>query len=165
MHSSDQLSSALGISSGALQVYEHLLKLGKRDHNCPTCSRHMEEADLKIFEKLVSVYHFAAKCPQHYMQLKDRMKNASVEKQEELKEELEGWQSELARVQALQPVEASRDKLKLEEVPQLEANIKELQDSLPNLIRKADGVRAFVRRDARVSRLAFALGSRPAGHS
>jgi hypothetical protein len=70
------------------------------------------------------------------------MKTASPETREKMTEELEDWQSELARIQALQPVEASRDKLQNEEIPQIEAQIKNQDEDLPHLVRKAEEVRS-----------------------
>jgi hypothetical protein len=45
--------------------------------------------------------------------------------------ELEDWQSEVARIQSFQSVEASRNNLKNEEIPKLEAQGKEHEAAHP----------------------------------
>jgi DNA repair protein RAD50 len=55
--------------------------------------------------------------------------------------EMADWEKEHSRLQALLPVQASRDRLKTLELPDLERQIDELEASLPAISSKAEEVR------------------------
>lgn len=40
--------------SGAAKIYERLLVDGKKNKKCTACSRHMNDDELRVFEKYVS---------------------------------------------------------------------------------------------------------------
>jgi len=69
------------------------------------------------------------------------MKRTSPEKIKQEQEELDGWQMELADVQRLLPVEATRNKFVAREIPELERAIKERQEKIPSLTDTVNNVR------------------------
>ena len=74
-------------------------------------------------------------------QLQEQMKRTSPEKIKQEQEELKGWQMELADVQRLLPVEATKNKLVAREIPELEQSIKEKQREIPTLTSTVNNVR------------------------
>ena len=73
--------------------------------------------------------------------MKDSMKKSSPAAIEENKAELVEWQAEMDRLQALRPVQSTRDRLKAKEIPLLESQIKEQEDAHPEISQKAEKVR------------------------
>lgn len=69
------------------------------------------------------------------------MNRTSPEKIKQEQEELDGWQMELADVQRLLPVEATKNKLVAREIPELERAIKERQEEIPLLTDAVNNVR------------------------
>ena len=51
------------------------------------------------------------------------------------------WEKEIGRFQIMLPKETKRDQLKLTEVPELEANIMQLEAEIPEATEKSDSVR------------------------
>ena len=72
--------------------------------------------------------------------MKDSMKKSSPAAIEENKVELTEWQAEMDRLQALRPVQSSRDRLKAKEIPLLESQIKQQEDAHPEISQKAEKV-------------------------
>jgi DNA repair protein RAD50 len=72
--------------------------------------------------------------------MKDSMKKSSPAAIEENKAELAEWQAEMDRLQALRPVQASRERLKAKEIPLLEDQIKQQEDAHPEISRKVEKV-------------------------
>ena len=68
------------------------------------------------------------------------MKKSSPAAIEENKAELADWQTEMDRLQALLPLQASRDCLKAKEIPLLEDQIKQQEDIHPEISQKAEKV-------------------------
>lgn len=56
-------------------------------------------------------------------------------------EDLKEWQEELANLQKLIPAQASRDRLKLTELPALEKEIQVQEAEIPSISEKAEQVR------------------------
>lgn len=56
-------------------------------------------------------------------------------------EDLKEWQEELANLQKLIPAQASRDRLKLTELPALEKEIQAQEAEIPSISEKAEQVR------------------------
>jgi DNA repair protein RAD50 len=69
------------------------------------------------------------------------MKKTSPEAVAANQEELLDWQKELARLQKLLPVQASRDQLKADELPALDMQISDLEARIPELSGDAEEVR------------------------
>ena len=69
------------------------------------------------------------------------MKRTSPERIKEEQEELNGWQMELADVQKLLPVEATKNKLVSREIPELEELIVEREKEIPLLTEVVNNVR------------------------
>ena len=69
------------------------------------------------------------------------MKRTSPEKIKQEQEELKEWQLELADVQRLLPVEATKNKLMAREIPELEQSIKEKEKEIPLLTNAVNNVR------------------------
>ncbi|KAJ6559188.1 hypothetical protein DFH09DRAFT_921753 [Mycena vulgaris] len=120
----DHRKTLAGSTTGSSSVYESLLRAGKQKKVCTACNRHMDDHELVVFEKY----------------LKDQMKKSSPESVAALKEELEEWEGEMARLQALRPILISRDRLKDIEVPELEAKIKQQDAAIPVASATADSV-------------------------
>ena len=72
--------------------------------------------------------------------MKDSMKKSSPAAIEENKAELTEWQGEMDRLQALRPVQATRDRLKAKDIPLLEDQIKQEEDTHPEISQKAEKV-------------------------
>ena len=68
-----------------------------------------------------------------FAQLQEQMKRTSPERIKQEQEELKEWQMELADVQRLLSVEATKNKLVAREIPELEQSIKEKQREIPLL--------------------------------
>ena len=69
------------------------------------------------------------------------MKRTSPERIKQEQEELKEWQMELADVQRLLSVEATKNKLVAREIPELEQSIKESQKEIPLLTDVVNNVR------------------------
>lgn len=68
------------------------------------------------------------------------MKKASPEAIASNKAEMEEWEAEFERLQALRPVQATRDRIKGMDLPALEAQIKEQEASYPEISDEAEKV-------------------------
>jgi DNA repair protein RAD50 len=68
------------------------------------------------------------------------MKKSSPESVAAIQEELKEWETEMARLQKLRPVLASRDRLKNTEIPELEVKIKEQDAKIPAASAAAESV-------------------------
>jgi DNA repair protein RAD50 len=69
------------------------------------------------------------------------MKRSSPQSIAENTDEMKEWEEELERLQKLVPTQASRDRLKGVELPALEKQIKEQEDTIPSFGEKAEKVR------------------------
>ena len=69
------------------------------------------------------------------------MKRTSPERVKQEQEELNEWQMELADMQRLLPIEATKNKLVVREIPELEQSIKEKEKQVPSLANIANNVR------------------------
>lgn len=69
------------------------------------------------------------------------MQESSPENIEANKEDILAWEEEVDRLQMLKPVELQRNRVKQQEVPQLEKELEELEDSRPELVEEAEKVR------------------------
>ena len=72
--------------------------------------------------------------------MKGEMKKTSAESIAENTEEMKEWEDELNRLQRLMPTQASRDRLKNTELPELERQIKEQESTIPFMSEKAEEV-------------------------
>ncbi|KAJ7250863.1 AAA domain-containing protein [Mycena haematopus] len=120
----DHRKGIANATAGSSSVYDHMLRLGKQKKVCTACNRHMEDHEVVVFEKY----------------LKDQMKKSSPESVAALQEELKEWEEEMARLQKLRPVLASRDLLKGTEIPELEAKIKEQDAKIPAVSAAAESL-------------------------
>ncbi|KIM89254.1 hypothetical protein PILCRDRAFT_218441 [Piloderma croceum F 1598] len=111
-----------GNLSGASQIYEKLLDVGKAKKVCTVCDRHLNDREMVVFEKF----------------LRGEMKRSSPESIAENTEEMKEWEDELERLQKLVPIQASRDRLKRNELPALERQIKEQEAAIPAISHKAE---------------------------
>lgn len=84
------------------------------------------------------------------------MKRTSPERIKQEQEELKEWQMELADVQKLLLVEATKNKLVVHEIPELEQSIKEKQKEIPSLTDTANNVRLLTRHPLRFCSLSSA---------
>ena len=69
------------------------------------------------------------------------MKRTSPERVKQEQDELNEWQMELADMQRLLPTEATKNKLVVCEIPELEQSIKEKEREIPSLTDVANNVR------------------------
>ena len=69
------------------------------------------------------------------------MKKASPSAIADNKREMLDWETELERVQKLMPIQASRDQIKLKELPALEEQVKKQEGSYPDISRQAEEVK------------------------
>lgn len=58
--------------------------------------------------------------------------------------DLDDWQRELDMLQNLRPMQALRDQMKVKEIPELEKQIKQHEESVPQLSSDAEEVTCFV---------------------
>lgn len=72
--------------------------------------------------------------------MKDLIKKATPEALQSSKEEMVEWGVEAERLQTLRPVQVARDQLKSKELPALEAQIREQESSLPDIMKQAEEV-------------------------
>ncbi|TFY65667.1 hypothetical protein EVG20_g5422, partial [Dentipellis fragilis] len=86
------------------------------------CNRHLADNEIEGFERHLS----------------DLMQKSSDKQNEQRQAELKTWESQLQVLQALVPVETSRNRLKDVDIPALEKNIGELDALIPSLAAAAD---------------------------
>ncbi|KAG6890641.1 hypothetical protein C0995_006617 [Termitomyces sp. Mi166 len=128
-----------GNLSGGGAIYTNLLRVGRLQKICGACNRHLTNEEFKVFEKNVSSEDAFFRGQQlNHVQMEEMKKKASPEAIEENKKEMKEWEEELERLQSLRPVEAACHQLKTKEIPALEKEINELEDSYPNLTREAE---------------------------
>jgi DNA repair protein RAD50 len=72
--------------------------------------------------------------------LKDQIQKASKSSIEEVTDELAEWEKELARLQDLLPIDATRERLKTVEIPALEAQKSDQEALLPDAAASAEKV-------------------------
>lgn len=129
---------------GAGQVYEALLHVGKQKKACTVCNRHMNAQELAVFEKYVCIVFAdnldsrASHCL--FIQLKEQIKKSSPEAMAKTQEDLDDWEVEVKRLQAMIPVEAARNGLMLRDIPALEQQIKDQELAIPAISTKAEEV-------------------------
>ncbi|KAL0961152.1 hypothetical protein HGRIS_006124 [Hohenbuehelia grisea] len=111
-----------GTILGSKTIYENLLKVGQQKKVCSACNRHLNDRELVVFEQYIN----------------EQMNKTSPDKISMNKEEMEEWETELNRLQELRPVESSRNRVKNDELPALEAKIKEQEAAIPPLAKDAD---------------------------
>ncbi|KAF8711001.1 repair protein, partial [Rhizoctonia solani] len=104
------LEREIGQHEGAGHFYSKILKDGKTHKKCVICNRKMDEDQLIEFEKTVG----------GHIQKRD------TKYLEECKQSREDWAAEVGRLQALLPVEETRDKLRDEELPAMQIRAEEL---------------------------------------
>jgi DNA repair protein RAD50 len=73
--------------------------------------------------------------------MQELMKKASPAAIADNKREMGEWEGELERLQKFMPIQASRDQIKLKELPALEEQIKEHEASYPDISHRAEEVR------------------------
>ncbi|KAF8836218.1 hypothetical protein BDN67DRAFT_974411 [Paxillus ammoniavirescens] len=110
------LTSNTSNKAGMAEVYETLLKVGKDKKTCQACNRHMDDRELAVFEKF----------------LKEQIKRNSHEAREDSSAQLKEWKEELDRLEAFLPFQASRDRIKGNEIPTLEHQIKSAETEIPS---------------------------------
>ncbi|KAF7987104.1 hypothetical protein HWV62_291 [Athelia sp. TMB] len=118
----DERKELSGQSSGASGIYENLLKLGKQSKSCSVCSRHMNTSEMAVFEKY----------------LKEQIQRNSPESIANEIADLNDWVEELAHFQKMLPVQATRDRLKLTDIPALEKEIQVQEAEIPAITTKAE---------------------------
>ncbi|GAB1517350.1 DNA repair protein rad50 [Rhizoctonia solani] len=106
----DNWLEEIGQHEGAGHFYSKILKDGKTHKKCVICNRKMDEDQLIEFEKTVG----------GHIQKRD------TKYLEECKQSREDWAAEVGRLQALLPVEETRDKLRDEELPAMQIRAEEL---------------------------------------
>ncbi|KAG6831939.1 hypothetical protein H0H92_006540 [Tricholoma furcatifolium] len=111
-----------GNLSGGSAIYENLLRSAKQKKMCTACNRHINDEEFVVFE----VY------------MKEMMKKASPKAIADNRNEMNEWESELERFQNLRPVEATCQQLKTKDIPALEKEIQELEDSYSGLSNEAE---------------------------
>ncbi|THU87035.1 hypothetical protein K435DRAFT_867671 [Dendrothele bispora CBS 962.96] len=86
---------------GSTKVFQNLLHAGKQSKKCTVCSRHLNNDEMRVFEKYLSeqVQNASQKA----------YPNASIE---DLQAELKEWEDGLIQMQNLKPAEVARDQLK-----------------------------------------------------
>ncbi|KJA21183.1 hypothetical protein HYPSUDRAFT_141004 [Hypholoma sublateritium FD-334 SS-4] len=107
---------------GTIAVYQALLKHGRENKICNACSRHLNDAEFVAFEK-------------HMQGTLTKVTSKSLA---EIQEELDGWEAEHRRLQALRPLNNSVVELTLKEIPSLEEQIKEKETTRPHLVESAE---------------------------
>ncbi|KAK7469247.1 DNA repair protein rad50 [Stygiomarasmius scandens] len=100
-------------NAGGAKVFENLLRAGKEAKKCTVCSRHLNNDEMRVFEKYLS----------------EQIRKASPESIEEERKNLKDWEEELTRMQALKPIEVTRNQLKHVRIPKLHEKM-EAQEKL-----------------------------------
>ncbi|KAG9308463.1 P-loop containing nucleoside triphosphate hydrolase protein [Chiua virens] len=110
------LTSTTSNRAGMVGVYETFLKVGKAKKTCQACSRHMDDRELVVFERYLKEQINKSSSPE-----------AAANDDKELKE----WRKEMDRLEKMLPVQASRDRVKLNDIPALEKQIKTAESEIP----------------------------------
>ncbi|GJJ13191.1 hypothetical protein Clacol_007442 [Clathrus columnatus] len=138
--------------AGSSKVYESLLKQGRSKNLCTVCNRHLSDNEMIVFEKFVSLVFEVQNSIRNSLQLKDQIKKTSQANVEDVNNELKEWETELARLQELLPIETARDRLKNVEIPALEQQKIAQEALLPEAstaVEKANEKVAEIRRQQR----------------
>ncbi|CAK5284189.1 unnamed protein product [Mycena citricolor] len=104
------------------KVYKELLRTGKQKKACSACNRHLDDHELMEFERV----------------LQAKITKYSSSSKVVPQEEQDQWEALLKQVQALQPLETTRDRLKTVEIPELESKIQELNAEIPGASSSSD---------------------------
>ena len=83
-------------------------------------------------------------------QLKDRIAKAQNTKEDEAKEDVDGWKAELKHLQDLIPLDNQVSGLRDKELPELEKQLKEEKARLPELVSQHDKVSLLVNKAAAI---------------
>ncbi|KAE9395078.1 hypothetical protein BT96DRAFT_163110 [Gymnopus androsaceus JB14] len=108
--------------TGAAKIYERLLKDGKQKKKCTACNRHMDDDELRVFEKY----------------LKEEIKKSSNSKAKEAKDHVEDWEEEVARLQGLRPTQVTLDTLKFKDIPETEEQVAQCETAVEEARDAAD---------------------------
>ncbi|KAH7340554.1 hypothetical protein B0J17DRAFT_704970 [Rhizoctonia solani] len=125
----DNWLEEIGQHEGAGHFYSKILKDGKNHKKCVICDRKMDEGQLAQFEKTVN----------GHIQKRD------TKYLEDCKQSREDWAAEVARLQALLPVEEARDRLRDEELPALKRRAQELDTNAEKATAEAQETEATVK--------------------
>ncbi|KAF9077821.1 hypothetical protein BDP27DRAFT_1413505 [Rhodocollybia butyracea] len=105
------------------KVYERLLMTGKQKKKCTACDRHMNDDEIRVFEKY----------------LKGEINRAAQgQGKHKIEEDISQWTIELERLQGLRPTLVLLNTLELKEIPDVENDIKKAVDTIESTKEKAE---------------------------
>ncbi|CAK5270168.1 unnamed protein product [Mycena citricolor] len=118
----DRVQLSAQVTQEGSKVYKELLRTGKQKKACSACNRHLDDHELMEFERV----------------LQAKITKYSSSSKVVPQEEQDQWEALLKQVQALQPLETTRDRLKTVEIPELESKIQELNAEIPGASSSSD---------------------------
>lgn len=124
-----RLSDELAGGSSAYELFQRILTTGKNQSKCLGCNRGIQAEELAAFETYVS----------------SRIKQLGTQGRKESEDELREWKALLTRARALLPKEQTLKAMRENEVPALEAKVKQQNTELSGKSDLADKASAFVR--------------------
>ncbi|KAF8631077.1 hypothetical protein AX15_002678 [Amanita polypyramis BW_CC] len=116
----------VGNTKGASQIYESILRLGKEKHVCKACNRRLEIDELDEFEKYLKGL------------IQEYKEDQSSEESDSSEKLLKEWEEELERLQELRHKQALLNQIRAKDIPDLEEQIREQEEMLPQLGRDAE---------------------------
>lgn len=127
------------------KVYERLLMTGKQKKKCTACDRHMNDDEIRVFEKYVScspwLLFFPNSNRMSLIQLKGEINRAAQgQGKHKIEEDISQWTIELERLQGLRPTLVLLNTLELKEIPDVENDIKKAVDTIESTKEKAERV-------------------------
>ncbi|KAH8825323.1 AAA domain-containing protein [Flagelloscypha sp. PMI_526] len=112
------IRTSLGELKGSGEIFVRMLAEGQKSHSCPTCTQSLKQkAAMDAFVK----------------KMQDEQRKRSKERIAEEEEDLRGWAEGLDILQALVPDENAAKRIKENDVPTLEREIKEQEKQMPQL--------------------------------
>ncbi|KDQ20852.1 hypothetical protein BOTBODRAFT_124714 [Botryobasidium botryosum FD-172 SS1] len=112
-----------GAMTGADAFYKGILKTAKEHMKCEACDRRLKDkAEFAKLEKFIL----------------EKIASCTAEKLKENDAVLESWEEELDQLQNLAPKEATMERLRKTEVPELEAELHELERKLESALNDAE---------------------------
>ncbi|KAK7056765.1 DNA repair protein rad50 [Paramarasmius palmivorus] len=131
----EELHKLINTHSGSSNVYEQMLSESKRRKTCTACTRGLNDRELVVFEK----------------QMQDLISRNSDAKQQQYKDDLEGWIEEVDRLQALRPAFMQRAKIQ-GDIPGLESQIEEHEQKVAEASEASNQVTFFASDDLESAR-------------
>ncbi len=134
--------SDLATADGEARAYQKILDDGKSKKRCPLCESNMNADVMTVFEKNVGLLRCTlSPRTDPVCKAQAGIQKGSAASKKTTQEELEEWEIELNRVRELGKLATTRDQLTKVDIPELQKQLEEKEEKLPEATAKANEVR------------------------